>query len=166
MSLVVQLKELIRKPGTMKEVVLEHTPSEAIGTEVMAIPTGTTLEIPARFESVHEGILATATFTSEIKGVCSRCLDEVSSELDIEIQELFLYSPEEEDDFVVEQDRVDLEQALIDSVVPALPIKPLCKEDCLGLCSRCGFRMEEDPEHSHEDPIDPRFSALEGFGEG
>jgi len=26
--------------------------------------------------------------------------------------------------------------------------------------------MDEDPSHSHEDPIDPRFSALEGFGEG
>ena len=166
MSLVVQLKELIHKPGSMKEVVLEHSLDEAIGTEVMGIPSGTTLEIPTRLESVHEGILATANFTAETKGVCSRCLDEVSGEIDVEIQELFLYRPEEEDDFVVEQDRIDLEQALIDSVVPALPIKPLCKEDCLGLCARCGQRMEEDPSHSHEDPIDPRFSALEGFGEG
>ena len=50
----------------------------------------------------------------------------------IEIQELFMYRPEQEDDFVVEQDRIDLEQALIDSVVPALPLKPLCSEDCAG----------------------------------
>lgn len=165
MSLVVQLKELIHKPGNMKEVVLEHTLTEAIGTEVMGIPAGAELRIPTRLESVHEGILATAEFSAQTEGVCSRCLDEVKSEIDIEVQELFLYRPEQDDDFVVEQDRIDLEQALIDSVVPALPIKPLCDENCAGLCSRCGFRMEEDPEHSHEEPIDPRFSALEGFGE-
>jgi len=165
-SLVVQLKELIHKPGSMKEVVLEHTLEEAIGTEVMGLPAGTSFSIPTRLESVHEGILATAQFTARASGICSRCLDEISEEVEIEIQELFLYRPEQDDDFVVEQDRIDLEQALIDSVVPALPLKPLCSEDCLGLCARCGIRMEQDPSHTHEDPIDPRFSALEGFGEG
>ena len=166
MSLVVPLKELIHKPGNMKEVVLEHRLSDAIGTEVMRLPVGAALRIPTRLESVHEGILATAEFSAQTEGFCSRCLDEVKIEIDVEIQELFLYRPEQDDDFVVEQDRIDLEQALIDSVVPALPIKPLCNENCAGLCSRCGFRMEDDLEHSHEDPIDPRFSALEGFGEG
>lgn len=166
MTLIVQLKELIHKPGNMKEVVLEHTLSEQIGTDVMGIEAGSTLVIPTRLESVHEGILATADFTAKVSGICSRCLDEISDDLEIEIQELFMYRPEQEDDFVVEQDRIDLEQALIDSVVPALPLQPLCSEDCAGLCSRCGVRMDEDPSHSHEDPIDPRFSALEGFGDG
>ena len=166
MTLIVQLKELIHKPGNMKEVVLEHTLSEAIGTEVMGIPAGSALSIPVRLESVHEGILATAEFTARTTGICSRCLDEISDDIDVEIQELFMYRPEQEDDFVVEQDRIDLEQALIDSVVPALPLKPLCSEDCVGLCARCGIRMDADPSHTHEDPIDPRFSALEGFGDG
>lgn len=166
MTLIVQLKELINKPGNMKEVVLEHTLTEQIGTDVMGIAAGSTLSIPTRLESVHEGILATADFTARVTGICSRCLDEISDELEIEIQELFMYRPEQEDDFVVEQDRIDLEQALIDSVVPALPLQPLCSEDCAGLCSRCGIRMDEHPTHTHEDPIDPRFSALEGFGDG
>lgn len=166
MTLIIQLKELIHKPGNMKEVVIQHTLTDPIGTEVMGIPAGTTLEIPTRLESVHEGILATAEFVATTNGICSRCLDEITQDLDIEIQELFMYRPEQEDDFVVEQDRIDLEQALIDSVVPALPLQPLCSEECEGLCARCGVRMEENPDHTHEDPIDPRFSALEGFGEG
>ena len=141
MTLIVQLKELINKPGNMKEVVLEYTLSEAIGTDVMGIPAGSTLSIPVRLESVHEGILASAEFTASATGICSRCLDEISEDIDVEIQELFMYRPEQEDDFVVEQDRIDLEQALIDSVVPALPLKPLCSEDCAGLCARCGIRM-------------------------
>ena len=133
MTLIVQLKELIHKPGNMKEVVLEHTLSEAIGTDVMGIPAGSSLSIPVRLESVHEGILASAEFTASATGICSRCLDEISETIDVEIQELFMYRPEQEDDFVVEQDRIDLEQALIDSVVPALPLKPLCSENCAGL---------------------------------
>ena len=132
MTLIVQLKELIHKPGNMKEVVLEHTLSEAIGTDVMGIPAGSSLSIPVRLESVHEGILASADFTASATGICSRCLDEISEDINVEIQELFMYRPEQEDDFVVEQDRIDLEQALIDSVVPALPLKPLCSEDCAG----------------------------------
>jgi len=77
-TLIVQLKELINKPGNMKEVVLEHTVSEAIGTEVMGIPAGSTLSIPVRLESVHEGILASAEFTASATGICSRCLDEIA----------------------------------------------------------------------------------------
>ena len=40
--------------------------------------------------------------------------------------------------------------------------RPLCREDCPGLCGQCGFRMEDDPDH-HHDVIDPRFAALQGL---
>jgi uncharacterized protein len=44
-------------------------------------------------------------------------------------------------------------------VVLDLPLAPLCREDCLGLCSECGARLEDDPQHSH-DTSDPRWAAL------
>ncbi|MBJ7279338.1 MAG: DUF177 domain-containing protein [Candidatus Nanopelagicales bacterium] len=54
---------------------------------------------------------------------------------------------------------IDLEPALIDAVVLELPIRPLCNDDCLGLCAQCGIRLEEDPEHKHE-ILDLRWSKL------
>jgi len=48
---------------------------------------------------------------------------------------------------------------LRDAVVPALPFQPVCRDDCPGLCSECGARLADDPDH-HHDVIDPRWSAL------
>ena len=43
-----------------------------------------------------------------------------------------------------------------------LPLAPVCRDDCPGLCSQCGARLADDPEH-HHDVIDPRWAALGGL---
>ena len=59
-------------------------------------------------------------------------------------------------------DHVDLEPLLRDAVVLDLPLAPVCRDDCPGLCSQCGARLADDPEH-HHDVIDPRWAALGGL---
>ena len=56
----------------------------------------------------------------------------------------------------------DIETLLRDTLVEELPLQPLCKPDCLGLCSQCGADLNEDPDH-HHDVTDIRFAALEGL---
>ncbi len=163
MSLQIQVKDLIQKPGTMKELELVHSLENPLGTDVVAVPKGRKLKLFVRLESVHEGILVTVSGDAVADTECSRCLEPMQEEIEIELQELFHYQPKEEDDFAIEQDRVDLEQALIDAVVPNLPIKPLCSEDCPGLCADCGEKLDVGV-HNHEKPIDPRFDALKDFG--
>jgi uncharacterized protein len=162
-SLHIQVKDLIQKPGTMKELELIHSLEYPLGTDVIAVPKGTELKLSVRLESVHEGMLVTVSGLAVADTECSRCLDPMQEDIEIELQELFHYQPQEEDDFVIQQDRVDLEQALIDAVVPNLPIKPLCSEDCPGLCADCGEKLDVGT-HIHEKPIDPRFDALKDFG--
>lgn len=163
MSLQIQVKDLIQKPGTMKEVELVHQLEYPLGTDVIAVPKGRGLNLSVRLESVHEGILVTVSGLAVADTECSRCLEPVQEEIAIQLLELFHYQPQEEDDFVIAQDKVDLEQALIDAVVPNLPIKPLCSEDCPGLCADCGEKLDVGT-HNHERPIDPRFDALKDFG--
>lgn len=163
MTLLIPVKELIHKPGTMKELSLVHELEYPLGTDAIAVPKGRELELQVRLESVHEGILVTVSGTARADAECSRCLEPMQEEIPVDLQELFQYGPHEEDDFVVEQDRVDLEQALIDAVVPNLPIKPLCSDDCVGLCAYCGEKLDVG-SHEHEMPIDPRFDALKDFG--
>ena len=163
MSLQIQVKDLIQKPGTMKELELVHSLENPLGTDVVAVPKGRKLKLFVRLESVHEGILVTVSGDSVADTECSRCLEPMQEKIEIELQELFHYQPKEEDDFAIEQDRVGLEQALIDAVVPNLPIKPLCSEDCPGLCADCGEKLDVG-KHNHEKPIDPRFDALKDFG--
>lgn len=163
MSLQIQVKDLIQKPGTMKQLELVHRLEDPLGTDVVAIPRGRELRLSVRLESVHEGILVTASGVAIADAECARCLEPIEEEIEIELLELFHYQSQDEDDFVIEQDKVDLEQALIDAVVPNLPIKPLCSEDCPGLCADCGENLDIGT-HNHERPIDPRFDALKDFG--
>ena len=70
---------------------------------------------------------------------------------------------EERDDEVrhLDGDLLDLEPAFRDAVVLALPMSPLCRDDCPGLCVECGVPLAEaGPDHGHEDATDPRWAGL------
>ena len=60
----------------------------------------------------------------------------------------------------VENDAIDLDPALRDAVVLDLPFSPLCRDDCAGLCPVCGANLNDDPSHSHDEPMDPRWEKL------
>jgi uncharacterized protein len=73
---------------------------------------------------------------------------------------------EERDDEVryLDGDLLDLEPALRDAVVLTLPMSPLCRDDCPGLCAECGVPLADaGPDHGHEDAIDPRWADLGRF---
>ena len=57
-------------------------------------------------------------------------------------------------------DYIDLEIPLRDAIVLALPINPLCSEQCLGLCQQCGEKWENLPEDHAHAQSDPRWAAL------
>jgi uncharacterized protein len=75
---------------------------------------------------------------------------------------------EEQDDEerYLDGDLLDLEPAFRDAVVLALPMSPLCREDCPGLCADCGVPLADaGPGHRHEEAADPRWAALKQFGD-
>jgi uncharacterized protein len=160
MSFLVPIREILKHPGTMRQLVVKEVLDQEIGTPVARISSGSELEIELRLESVHEGILATGEVFGEAQLICSRCLDEVNLEIEVDFQELFAYSSSSDDELVVDGEHIDLEQVVIDSVVLNLPFQPVCSQDCLGLCAECGRKMNEDPDHEHEREIDSRFEAL------
>lgn len=167
MSEVLQISvhDLINKPGTMREKQLDVVIDEPMANFAIGIPAGSTIEIDARFESVHEGILVTGDAFATASGECSRCLDPIDSAVEVEFQELFAYSGTSEDDFVVENESIDLDQVIRDAVVLSLPFQPVCGAGCKGLCVTCGAKLNEDPQHAHEAPVDPRWNALTNLKE-
>lgn len=160
MSFLVPVHELMKRPGLMRELELDIPLSEPIGTEVVAIPAGESVEVDLRLESVHEGVLATGEIFADAKTECSRCLDAMNLKIEVDFQELFAYSYSSDDELLVTNEHIDLEQVVIDSVVLSLPFQPVCTKDCLGLCAECGIRLSEEPDHKHENVVDARFEAL------
>jgi uncharacterized protein len=162
-GLVLDTHQLGRRAGAMQVVQTTAQAPADLGIAVIGVPPGSPVELDLRLESVVEGVLVSGTATVELRGECVRCLDEVSAELEIDVQELFVYpgsEATEEEASRLEGDLVDLEPLLRDGVVLDLPFQPLCREDCQGLCVVCGVNLNADPDHSHEAAVDPRWEKL------
>jgi DUF177 domain-containing protein len=163
---VLDTRELGRRPGSQRQVELTVPAPADLGIEVLRVPEGSPVELDLRLEAVMEGVLVTGTATAGLEGECARCLEPISDEIEARFQELFVYAQHQtshdEDDEVskLEDDLVDLEPLLRDAVVLALPFQPLCEDDCPGLCVECGARLADDPDHAHDEPIDPRWAGL------
>jgi uncharacterized protein len=130
------------------------------------VPEGADLELTVRLEAVTEGVLVTATAQAPVTGECARCLDPLEQQVEVRWQELFGYSPgvgpDAADGYSLDGDLLDLEPALRDALVLALPLAPLCRDDCPGLCVECGVQLAKaGPEHSHGPAIDPRWAGLQ-----
>jgi len=169
-GLVLDTHELGRRAGAMKQVrAVVGAPAE-LGIDVIGVPPGSPVELDVRLESVVEGVLVTGTATVAVRGQCVRCLTEISDELEVDVQELFVHEGSEaaEDEASrLAGDLIDLEPLLRDEVVLDLPFQPVCREDCAGLCVECGANLNDDPEHAHGAATDPRWDALralEGVG--
>jgi uncharacterized protein len=159
---VLDTRELGRRPGSMRELRREVPAPQGWGLELVRVPAGASVELDLRLESVVEGVLVSAQLHAPLAAECGRCLEPVTQRLDVPVAELFVYEPEAEDDEVpvLDGDFVDLEPVLRDAVVLALPLNPICGEDCAGLCARCGERLSDLPlDHAHDDR-DPRWAGL------
>jgi uncharacterized protein len=168
--LVLDTRELGRRPGSQRRSSFTAPAPADLGIEVLRVPEGSPIEFELRLEAVMEGVLVTGEAKADLVGECARCLEEIRDEVVADFQELFVYEErdtaahaEDEDVSRLEGDLLDLEPLLRDAVVLMLPFQPLCQDDCPGLCTECGARLADDPGHQHDEPIDPRWSKLQGL---
>jgi uncharacterized metal-binding protein YceD (DUF177 family) len=166
----VELRELGRRAGSMQELDRTLPAPEGWRLELIGVPAGAPVHLRLRLESVMEGVLVSGDVEVPVQGQCARCLEPVEDTLELDIQELYAYpgstteaTSEEDEVRLVEGERIDLEPMVRDAVVLALPLAPTCTEDCAGLCSGCGQRLDDLPaDHSHE-LLDPRWAGLAGL---
>jgi uncharacterized protein len=170
--LVLDTRELGRRPGSQRSVSFSAPAPADLGIEVLRVPEGSPVELDLRLEAVMEGVLVTGTARADLTGECARCLEPLRDDVEVDLQELFVYeesdtAADDEDDDVsrLEGDLLDLEPLLRDAVVLSLPFQPLCRDDCPGLCIECGARLADDPGHQHDVAVDPRWAALEDLVE-
>lgn len=105
----------------------------------------------ARYNRTAQGILVDADFGGDIEATCVRCLAECQPRLRSQFQELFAFSREQITDsalLVPEDANIDLGQLTLEYLLIEIPISPLCKTDCAGLCPVCGHDLNQSPcEH-------------------
>ena len=89
--LVLDTRELGRRPGSLRRKALAAPAPADLGIEVLRVPEGSPIDLELRLEAVMEGVLVTGQAKAELAGECARCLGEIHDELVADFQELFVY---------------------------------------------------------------------------
>ena len=109
-------------------------------------------------------LVMTGNISTTIHGVCDRCANDFDRYVEIPIDVVLvteLSNEENEDEWVfpLEGDSADLEEIVRTVFVLNMDSKLLCKDDCKGLCCRCGKNLNDGPCGCQKE-IDPRLAAL------
>jgi len=160
-SLRVDVSELLRRPGASESVQTDHI-LPGVEVPLAHVRDDSPLRVELLLEALVDGIHVSGIVRGTVVLECRRCLKEIASPLEVNLDEVFLYPGEGEDDvYRVTGEQIDLEPAVRDALMLALPLNPLCKEGCRGLCSTCGADLNDvDCGHS-QDPVDIRWTGLE-----
>ena len=177
-ALVFDMRTLGRQAGSAKTQQLTVPAPDDMRLELARVPVGADMQLHVRFEAVTEGVLVTGSATAPLAGECARCLAPLATSVTASFTELYLYArdrhdrhdrfdentEQDDEELHLDGDLLDLEPVLRDAVVLALPMSPLCREDCPGLCVECGVPLADaGPDHGHEDAPDPRWAGLKQF---
>lgn len=159
----VDVSELLRHPGSTRDLRF-HGSIDGLSVPMSHVESERGLDFDLRLEALVDGIGVSGTVAGEVQMQCSRCLIAITKPMSVEIDELFLAQgevTEGEQAYEIQREMIDLEPAVRDAVILALPLNPLCGPDCLGLCATCGAdRNETECGHEHE-VKEGRWSALE-----
>ena len=124
-----------------------------------------------------KGILVSADIHCVVTGRCSRCLPELTAPVVLPFQEEYwptadattgamLPPPDDPEAFLIDPHQIlDLTEAIRQYRVMAEPMQPLCKPDCLGLCPRCGYNLNQGLCGCPRQDADARWLGLTELAE-
>ncbi len=157
----VHVGELRRRLGTRRvvDIDLELQPVEVVASRNTADPVTGSLTI----ESIERGVTVSGTLSFGWEGECRRCLEAVAGTAEVDVMEIFQVDapPDTDDISELVGDTVDLGPVVRDAVLAALPLAPLCRDDCAGPDpDRYPTVNESDLELPAPTP-DPRWAVLD-----
>jgi uncharacterized protein len=139
----------------------EFAPRGAVETDVFPEAT---VHVKVRLESFSGGMRARGRVEAPWHGVCRRCSAPVLGMSDVAVNERFVDErvTGDEETYLIHDGFVDLSPMMHDAILLDLPLAPLCRDDCRGLCAYCGADLN-DMTCSCQAPIDPRWATLDGL---
>jgi uncharacterized protein len=113
-----------------------------------------------------QGILLQVQNQALIGLECVRCLTSFQQTLHIDFAELYAFSQRYATDsglIMPETGIIDLAPVMRDYILLEIPISPLCRPDCKGLCPVCGNNLNDSTCHHEDEPGDPRLASLKSL---
>lgn len=159
MSLRFQISDLLAHPGQARQ----ESAALPVHVGLSNASVEDEVAVSVTLRSLTDGVVVRGTAETTVDLTCNRCLTGWSELLSVPIESVFRLQPEDEDDELpVEAGGwIDLEPVVHDEVALALPTRPVCKEECLGLCPTCGTDLNTEACDGHGEESDSPFAALQ-----
>lgn len=133
----------------------------AFGGQTYALPDDRAAVRMDVSRTTGAGFALRLRFDAHLGGVCMRCLEHADAVVEVDAREVD--QPGGGDDLespYLDDLELDLRSWTRDALALALPTQIVCREDCAGLCPRCGENLNRNPDHEHEPEPDPRWAKL------
>ena len=161
---LVNVGGLRRVPGERRREVRSGSLSDLEVTG-SSVPADAEVTVDVMLDSVPGGVVATGTVSAPWRGECRRCLGEASGDISVDVREVFEDDWDPEQTYPLRADQLDLAPLVRDTVLLELPLAPLCREDCAGICPTCGADRNVAPCGCAGATTDPRWAALDALGD-
>lgn len=162
-QLLVNVAELRRRVGERRPYAASVLLADAEVGAIRVDPASD-LAVEVELESVAGGVSVAGSLRGHWVGECRRCLEPISGDLVVELDEVFEDRPTEGETYPIDQDTLDLGPMVRESAMLALPFGPLCRPDCPGPAPDVFPVTVED--EAAEPPRDPRWAALDQLRSG
>lgn len=162
--MIIDLSSILKDYGGVMPFCVKSEPenTDFLGDE-FKFPEGLLIEgkITNNTKSLH----LSANVKGKVRVLCARCLSPVIKDVDFKISEILVKDSEtdltEEDDVIIFSGySLDIDDIVINNFLMNVSGKYLCKEDCKGLCPKCGRDLNIEECDCSDDDIDPRWAAL------
>jgi uncharacterized protein len=157
--LIVNVIELLRRPGSTKEVQVSVAASDVSFDD--ARMTDDDVQVRIHMESLTNGISVRGETTAQWQGECRRCLVPLTRAVTVELDELYQSAPDSPDAYAIENDQINLLPMVRENLLLAIPLGPLCTEDCPGFCPQCGADLRSTTCGCSRPVGDDRWAALD-----
>ncbi len=120
----------------------------------------------AEVSRTPQGLFVQVTLDSQLKAECARCLTEFPQGIKTDFSEMFAFAKRgtSKDDLTMPEDGfIDLNPTAREQLLLEIPINPICKPDCKGLCPICGGNLNEEQCNHDDETGDPRFQILKSL---
>ena len=162
MKVILTISQIIGKTGESMEVSFSENVENTMGyPDVVCFSEP--VVIKGVLTNTKKGILFEADGNTEAVYLCSRCLERVKVPIQFNINEMFYPSGSVENEKEAEtfcDDEMDLTDVIQRSILENLPMKVVFKEECKGLCPKCGKDLNEGDCDCNDTEFDPRLESL------
>ena len=115
------------------------------------------IELELEIFNTRDSFVVEGKLKAELILSCSRCLQKYNSPVELDISEDVLKSEMED------EEELYLDEIVMDNIILSLPMKPLCSDNCKGICPECGQDLNEGECDCEVEALDPRLAKLKDF---